>query len=124
MKALKWFWVGSLVAALAVTPAFSGLTFAADKMDKKVEREEMQVAPDQVPAAVKATIDKETAKGATAGPVMKETEKGKTFYEVELTKNGKSRYLHIASDGKIVKREGAKREAREERKDMKKEEKK
>ena len=97
-----------LVLGLAGTPA---VVTAADQNEPKVSL-------DQVPAPVKATIDKETAKGATLKDVTKETEGGKTFYEATMVgKNGKERMIHIADNGKIVKRESAKKEAREERKE-------
>ena len=67
---------------------------------------------------MKATIDKETAKGATLKEVTRDTERGKTFYEATIVgNNGKERMIHIADNGKIVKRESAKKEAREERKE-------
>jgi uncharacterized membrane protein YkoI len=111
---LRLLTVSTLVAALALTPGFG--VSAADKTDKKFEREEKAVPLDQVPPAVKATIDKE-AKGGTPVAVMMETEKGKTFYEVEISKNNKAQYIHIAQDGKVLKREHAKTEAKEERKE-------
>ena len=75
-------------------------------------REEQKMSLDQVPAAVKATLEKE-AKGGTIGEVSKETEKGKTFYEAQITRDGKDRYVHVREDGKVLKRESAKKEAKE-----------
>src|SRR5262245_59451850 len=66
--------------------------------------DEQKMALDQVPAPVKATFEKE-AKGGTIGDVVKETEKGKTFYEARITHNGKDMYVHVREDGKVLKRE-------------------
>jgi uncharacterized membrane protein YkoI len=106
----------TIVFALATCLATGSAVLAADK---KTEREEQQISMDQVPAAVKATLERE-AKGGTLGSVMQETEKGKTFYEAEIDKNGKKSYVHVAPDGKVLKHERTRREAKEESKDMKK----
>jgi len=75
-------------------------------------RHEEHLSMDQVPAPVKATIDKESA-GGTLGEIEKETEHGRTFYEAEITKDGKASYVHVAQDGKLLKRERAAEERRE-----------
>jgi uncharacterized membrane protein YkoI len=97
--------VAFLVLGLAGAPA---VVTAADQNEPKVSL-------DQVPAPVKATIDKETAKGATLKDITRETEGTKTFYEATLVgKNGKERMIHIADNGKIIKRERMKKEAQKE----------
>jgi uncharacterized membrane protein YkoI len=53
------------------------------------------------PAAVRATIERETA-NATIKNVAKEVEKGKTQYEVETIVDGKTRDLIIDPAGKVV----------------------
>jgi uncharacterized membrane protein YkoI len=53
------------------------------------------------PAPVRATIENET-KNATLKGVSKETEKGKTQYEVETLVNGKSRDLLVDPAGKVI----------------------
>jgi uncharacterized protein YpmB len=77
------------------------------------ETHETRLSLDQVPQAVKATIEKETA-GAKLGEIEKETEHGRTFYEAEFTKNGRTSYVHVADDGKVLKRESAAQERRTE----------
>ena len=47
--------------------------------------------------------------------MTQEAAKGKTFYEAEITKDGKQRFVHVSQDGKVIKRESAKREAHERR---------
>jgi hypothetical protein len=103
-------------AALLVSPVLTTGGFAGDKGEK--------VAIEQLPAPVKATVEKE-AKGGTVADVVKETEKGKTFYEAKITdKNGKERFVHVADSGKVLKRESAKAEAKAEAKDAKEDAKK
>ena len=53
------------------------------------------------PAAVRATIEAET-KNATLKHVSKETEKGRTQYEVETMVNGNSRDLLVDPTGKVI----------------------
>jgi len=53
------------------------------------------------PAAVRATIEAET-KNATLKGVSRETEKGRTQYEVETMVNGKSRDLLVDPSGKVI----------------------
>ena len=97
-------------AALALGAGFAPAAFAAG--------DEQKMTMDQVPAAVKATVEKE-AKGGTVGDIVKETEKGKTFYEAHITKsNGKDLYVHVREDGKVLKRENAKKEAKADTKEM------
>jgi hypothetical protein len=79
---------------------------------------DQSVTMDQLPAAAKATVERE-AKGGTVARVTQETAKGKTYYEVEIQKDGKDRYVHVAPDGKVLKREAAKTETREEAKEKK-----
>jgi len=82
---------------------------AGDKAAHEMEK----VTMDQVPAPVKATLEKE-AKGGTIGDVTKETKKGKMFYEAQIHRtDGKDRYVHVAPDGKVLKRESMKKETKE-----------
>ena len=99
-------------AALLGSPVLTPGVFAADKE---------KVAVEQLPAPVKTTVEKE-AKGGTVADVVRETEKGKTFYEAKITdKNGKERFVHVADNGKVLKRESAKAEAKADAKEEKKE---
>jgi hypothetical protein len=136
MKSSRWLTVSVLVTALALVPAF-GVSAAAkaekaDKPDKAEKADKGDKTPaaatktenvvplDQVPAAVKATIDKE-AKDATPVAVTKETDKkGKTYYEVQMTKKNKAQFVHIAEDGKVLKRDSAGKQMKEESKADKK----
>ncbi len=77
------------------------------------EKKEAAITMDQLPPAVKTTIEKESA-GAKVDEIEKETEAGKTFYEVEIVKNGRESYLHVAENGKVLKRESAAQERKAE----------
>jgi len=93
------------VAALLALP-FAG--WAAEK-----KKDETHITMDQLPAAVRATIEKEAA-GGKVEEVEKETEHGATFYEAEIVKKGKGSYVHVAEDGKVLKRETSAQERKAE----------
>jgi hypothetical protein len=67
----------------------------------KKESKEVKVAVDQLPAAVKATLQKE-AEGSAIADAEKETEDGKTEYEAHATINGKTYVLKVAEDGTLL----------------------
>jgi len=54
-----------------------------------------------LPPAVQAAV-KEQSKGATIRGLSKETEKGKTIYEVQLSKNGHGKDVSMDSSGRVV----------------------
>ena len=60
----------------------------------------------QAPAPVQATLKAEGARVE----IQQETEGGKTLYEATVSKDGKSYSLHVANDGKVLKRESLKAE--------------
>ena len=61
---------------------------------------EGKVALKNLPPAVRATVEAET-KNATIKGISKETEKGKTVYEVESMVNGRTRDFMIDGAGKV-----------------------
>jgi len=65
---------------------------------------EEKVTLDELPAAVRATVEEETA-GGEIKKLEKETEGGKTFYEVKFKKDGKKHEVEINPDGSVLKRE-------------------
>jgi uncharacterized membrane protein YkoI len=108
---MKSFVAMTMAAALVFAGAAAPAVYAADK----APRTEMQkMSLEQLPAPVKATLEKE-AKGGTIGDVsMEKDKKGRTYYEAEIhTPKGKDRYVHVAEDGKILKRESTRKEAKE-----------
>jgi hypothetical protein len=111
--------LGLSVFALGLVPMPA--LAAGDKVPSAAVQEKGEkMTMDQLPGPVKATIEKEAA-GGTVGDITKETEKGKTFYEAQITKDGKDRYVHVADNGKVLKRESAKKEVKSEAKEEKRE---
>jgi uncharacterized membrane protein YkoI len=66
--------------------------------------QEEEVTLDQVPAAVKTTILRESA-GDKITEIERETRNGKTVYEAEFLRDGKEIEIHIAPDGTVLGRE-------------------
>lgn len=81
-----------LVSILLLT----SLALAQDKAET-----ETKVTMKSLPAAVQQTV-KEQSKGATLRGLAKEVENGQTFYEAELSVNGRNRDVLIDPTGKIV----------------------
>ncbi len=77
------------------------------------QEDEEQVALDQVPAAVKATILKEAA-GGEIKEIEIETEGGQTFYEAEFVRDGKTIEIKVAPDGTLLEKEEEKQKSKSE----------
>ena len=56
---------------------------------------------EQLPAPVRATVEKET-QGGKVTDIEKDHERGQVIYEVEFTLDGKEWELDIAEDGKLL----------------------
>ena len=95
-------WIGLLIAG---SLSLASVAWAEEK--------EEPVAMDQVPAAAKATIERES-KGATIKELYKETEGGKLVYGAEIVRDGKESEIHVAADGTVTKREAGEHEEHEE----------
>ena len=83
----------------------------ADSDDKKAkdkdeddDKKEETVTADQLPAPVKATLDKETA-GGNVEKLEKETKDDKISYEAKATDDGKDWKFKIRADGQLLKKE-------------------
>jgi uncharacterized membrane protein YkoI len=61
----------------------------------------IQVFLAELPAAVQKTIQAQVGKG-TLGEIDKSTEAGETDYDVELTRDGKTRNLTVGADGELL----------------------
>ena len=68
------------------------------------DEHEEQVTLEEVPAAVKATILKESA-GGKITEIERETQNGKTTYEAEFLLDGREIEIEIAPDGTLLSRE-------------------
>lgn len=72
--------------------------------DGNVLEIEESMKMEDLPPAVQETVKTESAGGEIEELVL-ETEKGKTFYEVEFKKDGKEHEVKIAEDGTVLERE-------------------
>ena len=79
----------SVFAALLLTASLANA-----QAEKKIRR-------NQLPAAVEKTVAAES-QGATIKGFAREVEKGKTYYEAELTVNGLTRDILMDTKGNIV----------------------
>jgi hypothetical protein len=84
----------SIKLAILFLAAGLGTASAVQAQEKKVKREEL-------PAAVEKTVA-EQAKGAAIRGFSREIERGKTYYEVELTVNGHGKDVSMDENGTIV----------------------
>lgn len=82
----------SIIGALCLPAVLSVTGVAAAGQD---------VTLDQLPPAVRATLEKET-KGGSIKDIEKDREAGKDIYEVEFTMDGHDWELDIAADGKLL----------------------
>lgn len=82
----------SFIGALILPAALCCTTLALAGQD---------VTLDQLPPAVRATLEKET-KGGSIKDIEKDREGGKEIYEVEFTLDGHDWELDIAADGKLL----------------------
>ena len=94
-KLQKFTW--AVVVGLSVV----GLA-ACDDVTGRGERGE-KVAIDQIPPAVKATIEQESEGGAVKD-IEKLSQDGKTVYGADFVRNGNERESLIAEDGTVIKR--------------------
>jgi len=76
----------------------------ADDEDDEEEEQEEIVSLDAVPAAVKATIEKEAA-GAEIKEVEMETEDGVTVYKAEVIIDGQEVDIKVVADGTLLGKE-------------------
>ena len=81
------------ISAIALTASLI-LVATASSQEKKIQRSEL-------PPAVEKTVAAQT-QGATIRGFSMEQEKGKTYYEVEMTINGHSRDVSMDADGVVT----------------------
>jgi hypothetical protein len=78
---------------VVVTVVLTGCVLMAGAQEKKITR-------DKLPAAVAATVDRETT-GASIKGYTTEREHGNVMYEAQTVVNGKTRDIEIAQDGTV-----------------------
>ena len=90
-----------LPAAITVAVIASALATAAPARARQEKEEEKRVAMKDLPAAVQKTV-REQSQGATVRGLSRETENGKTNYEVELRVNGHNKDVLIDPSGAVL----------------------
>ena len=93
----------------------------ADKTEK--EESEGKLKPDQIPAAVKATLDKESG-NAALDDVEKHSHDGKAIYEADVKIGDKVYEIRVAEDGTLISKKLESGEDEEQKDDAKKEDEK
>ncbi len=80
-----------------------GLAFCAcatvNAQDKDEQKEKVNLK--DLPQAVQSTIQQQS-QGGQIQEIEKETEKGQTYYEVTLQKDGKKQEFKVSLDGKYL----------------------
>jgi uncharacterized membrane protein YkoI len=87
-----------------ITVANAGTEKADGDGEGKEKTKAQKMALADLPAAVRAAIDKEIP-GATIDQIEKENEGGKVVYDVEAKLNGKHVEMDVADDGKVLNRQ-------------------
>jgi hypothetical protein len=82
--------IGKVVAGLALAVGVALPAYAGE-----------DVKLDELPPAVKQTVERET-KGAAVKEIERDEEDGKIVYEVEYTKAGNRYELHVGPTGKVL----------------------
>ena len=102
MKAWTWTILAAVCVALVGAAALTARAEEAKKDEAK--KTEKEVTIDQVPAAVKATIEKEA--GTNKIEKIEEITKGdEKCYEAEWEIDGKDVEIKVAADGKLIEKE-------------------
>ena len=92
----RWFLIG--VTSLALT----GLGCNNIHHEgKEKDEHEVKVSINEVPAAVRATLE-QAANGAKITTVDKEEKHGKTVYEADAVINGENYEIVVGEDGKLI----------------------
>ena len=91
-----------LLAAITVTVVTAGASFTTAAPGARQDKdEEKRVRMKDLPAAVQKTV-REQSQGAVIRGLARETENGKTNYEVELRVNGHNKDVLIDPSGAVV----------------------
>jgi hypothetical protein len=92
-------WILVLGASLALAGCAN--LHGEDKKGEENEGDEVKIKFTEAPAAVQATINKESG-NAKVETLDKETDDGKTIYEADAMINGTNYEIKVAPDGKLI----------------------
>ncbi len=93
----------SLVAGALALPLVATTARADEKNEPEQTAAHQKVTMDELPAAVKTTVDRES-KGKTVEWMSKEKRLGQTVYDVEVVANGEGQVIEISDTGKVLDR--------------------
>lgn len=95
-------WLLVVLMAMGLVSVMAPALRAADaKEAEKEKKTKVKVTLDQLPAAVKDTIQTE-AKAGTLGDIEKVTKDAKTYYEADIVIEGKKWEVKVGEDGKVI----------------------
>jgi hypothetical protein len=99
---MKYWMLRAVLLGVAIV-AVTGCCSSAKKGEKGEEKEaaEQKVSLAQVPAPVRAAIEKQTA-GGKIKSIEKEEKDGKAIYDVEATVQGRDVEYDLAADGTVL----------------------
>ena len=87
--------------------AMLSLAATGCQSEREAEGREVEVTLDDVPAAVREAISRESG-GAPVGKIAREDENGRPVYEAMITKDGKTFEVEFDETGKVLEREEVK----------------
>jgi hypothetical protein len=93
--------VSFLILAMSLVMVSCANLHAEDKKGEENEGDEVKIKFTEAPAAVQATINKESD-NAKVETLDKETDDGKTIYEADAMINGTNYEIKVAPDGKLI----------------------
>ena len=91
---------GKLSSALVLAVLLAGCTSHGGGQGSK----EVPVTMSELPPAVRATLDRESA-GGKVTEVEKEVKQGKTVYSADIVVNGVAWDIEVAEDGTVISQE-------------------
>ncbi len=62
------------------------------------------VTMDQLPSAVRQTLQRELGEQAQVGDMERDQDRGRTVYEIEFVENGRKFEIDIGEDGRVLNR--------------------
>jgi len=89
---------------LATSIIFSAIALSGCASHGDHDDNEMAVAMSDVPPAVRATLERESA-GGKVTEIEKEVKNGKSVYSADMTVNGVAWDIQVAEDGTVISKE-------------------
>ena len=97
---------GETIVTGTATPAANNVAATTPGSDRVVADTESRLSLDEVPDAVRNTIEAE-ARGREVADIDRETHEDRPVYEVEFREQGINEQIHVEEDGTLVRDDGA-----------------